>query len=76
MSKSRTTNYPRWDELPYAGESRPVENPEAPFAGSWTTYFIQLEDEKWVSTFTGETIPFQVRHPSTINWEQQLTVVQ
>ncbi|APC50054.1 chloroperoxidase [Virgibacillus halodenitrificans] len=77
MSKrSPHTDYPRWNELPYAGETKAPDNAEAPYAGSWTTYFIRYQQDEWVSAFNGKTIHFKIRHPESIDWYKQLAVVQ
>ncbi|KGX92535.1 vanadium chloroperoxidase [Pontibacillus halophilus JSM 076056 = DSM 19796] len=69
-------NYERWNELPYAGESTPPMNAETPKAWSWRTYFIRLDrEEDQFTDLEGKPIHLHVRHPNTINWDDQLNKV-
>ncbi|WP_010173589.1 hypothetical protein [Bacillus coahuilensis] len=32
-------NYPKWNEVSYAGENAPPKNVETPYAESWNMYY-------------------------------------
>ncbi|WP_345241123.1 vanadium-dependent haloperoxidase [Pontibacillus salipaludis] len=68
--------YELWDELPYAGEEHPPLNPETPYSGSWSTYYVKHNDEGGFSTIDGKPIDLEIRHPNTINWNAQLNKVK
>jgi hypothetical protein len=70
-------NYSLWTELPYAGESGRPRIGVEPFAGSWKTYFLRNNrDKHGFETLDGRTIKLEIRDPNTINWYQQLKLVQ
>jgi hypothetical protein len=69
-------SYRRWTDLPYAGEKEPPSNPEEPLAGSWSTHYIQLDQEGHVRDRQGNLIDLGLRHPDAIDWEQELRAVQ
>ncbi|WP_082686315.1 vanadium-dependent haloperoxidase [Bacillus coahuilensis] len=68
-------NYPKWNEVSYAGENTPPKNVETPYAESWNMYFLKREDQKFY-TVSGKPVHFSIRHPDTINWSEELKKVQ
>lgn len=68
-------NYSLWTELPYAGETKPPNNPEAPLAGSWKLFFLK---RKKGSFFTpkNEPIRLEITNPNRVDWNKQLEIVQ
>lgn len=68
--------YKLWTDLPYAGEDHPPLNPETPYSGSWSTYYVKHNDEGGFSTKDGKPIDLEIRHPNTINWNAQLNQVK
>ncbi|GGD11813.1 vanadium-dependent haloperoxidase [Pontibacillus salipaludis] len=68
--------YELWTDLPYAGEEHPPLNPETPYSGSWSTYYVKHNDEGGFSTIDGKPIDLEIRHPNTINWNAQLNKVK
>ncbi|MCT2534672.1 vanadium-dependent haloperoxidase [Aquibacillus koreensis] len=69
-------SYKRWTDIPYAGETRPPNNPIEPFAGSWRTYFIQHDEKGGFETLDGRPIRLAIKDPNTIDFEKELKVVQ
>ncbi|WP_238457912.1 phosphatase PAP2 family protein [Alkalihalobacterium alkalinitrilicum] len=74
--KTRKRGYLQWTDVPYAGESRPPDNPVERYAGSWKTNFIRRKKGGGFETLDGRNIRFALRDPNTINWTEQLKVVQ
>ncbi|KGP92223.1 chloroperoxidase [Pontibacillus chungwhensis BH030062] len=68
--------YELWTELPYAGENHPPLNPETPYSESWSTYYVERNNEGGFSTTDGKPIVLDIRHPNTINWDAQLNRVK
>jgi len=68
-------DYLRWNEHPYAGESKPPRNGEEPLAGSWTMFYLSKSDEGIFKDPDGQKIRLDITHPSRINWDRQLTKV-
>ncbi|WP_257985053.1 phosphatase PAP2 family protein [Bacillus sp. T33-2] len=75
MDKQQS-NYELWTEFPYAGEEQPPRNGVEPSAGSWRTHYIKKNEDGDFETLSGTPINWPIRHPNTINWNQQLRVVQ
>ncbi|WP_261129783.1 vanadium-dependent haloperoxidase [Bacillus sp. Marseille-Q3570] len=67
-------DYLRWSEVPYGGERKPPSDPVDPLAGSWPTYFIKRKGDHFVGP--DGVIHFDLRHPSHIDWDEELKVVQ
>ncbi|MFV8827863.1 vanadium-dependent haloperoxidase [Alkalihalobacterium sp. APHAB7] len=72
----RKPNYPLWTDTPYAGETHPPNDPVERYAGSWKTHFIKRCKGGGFETLDGRKIRFAIRHPNTINWDEQLKIVQ
>lgn len=66
----------KWSEIPYAGESAPPMNPEEPSAGSWVTHYIKMNDEGDFFYKNGKKIKLDIRNPTTIDWQPQLSIVK
>ncbi|MFS1517427.1 vanadium-dependent haloperoxidase [Bacillus sp. SM2101] len=67
--------YERWNEIPYAGESEPPKNPEEPYAGSWSTYYIKRCGNQFITLPNKEPIYFSIKNPNYIDWNEQLEKV-
>lgn len=75
--KNNKNDYPLWKDIPYAGEKRPPLNGETPNAGSWNTYYLQhSNDGEGFEDKDGRRIKLEIQDPNTIDWYQQLKVVQ
>ncbi|MFC0525573.1 vanadium-dependent haloperoxidase [Pontibacillus salicampi] len=75
MSKGRY-DYRLWTSLPYAGETHPPSNPETPYAGSWSTYFVRRNEDGHFTRLNGSPIDLDIAPPNVINWEAQLVKVK
>ena len=69
-------SYRLWNELPYAGESKPPTNPEQPFAGSWPLYYLKRNSNGGFRTLGGKPIKLDIKDPNSIRWNHQLRIVQ
>ncbi|UOQ45119.1 vanadium-dependent haloperoxidase [Halobacillus salinarum] len=76
MSSER--DYIRWTDVPYAGESVPptISGGVEPTAGNWRTYFIKHSKRHGFEKLDGRPIRLAIRDPKTIDWREQLKVVQ
>ncbi|MFG6120409.1 vanadium-dependent haloperoxidase [Thalassobacillus sp. B23F22_16] len=68
--------YPLWTDLPYAGEKQPPGGGIEPSAGTWNTYFLKRSHSGKFETLDGKPVEFEILHPSTIDWYDQLKIVQ
>ncbi len=77
MSRSHK-DYLRWTEVPYAGEEKPptISGGVEPLAGTWKTYFIQKSSRHGFKKLDGSPIRLAIRDPKSIDWNQQLKVVE
>lgn len=72
----QAANQPRkWSELSYAGESR-ISQGLDPGSGSWSTYFIRLQDSGVFTTLDGQPITFDIQNPDNFNFDQSLQIVK
>ncbi|WP_052728615.1 phosphatase PAP2 family protein [Domibacillus tundrae] len=69
--------YPPWSQLPYPGEASPPSNFEhgEPFNPSWPLVFLKRDENNWFTDPAGNPLP-QVKHPTTIDWDSELKLVQ
>lgn len=70
------SNFPRrWSQLAYAGTIRvpPAADPEA---HSWPLFFLQRYPGNLFADAKGNPIAFELRHPGTIDFDEQLYLVQ
>ena len=75
---SQNQRYPRWTDIPYAGEQRPpLLNEGVEFeAGKWKTYFIEHSRRHGFKKIDGRPIRLAIQDPQTIDWYQELKQVQ
>jgi hypothetical protein len=68
------TNYRRWTEYPYAGESIPPKG--SPEAGFWPMFFISRgRDNVFLDPFH-QRINWRIKNPEGIDWETELLIVE
>lgn len=68
--------YRRWSMWPYAGETKPPRNPDEPLAGSWPLFYLKRRKDGGFSDLFNKRVVLRVKHPNTIDWRQQLSIVQ
>lgn len=75
---SQNQKYPRWTDLPYAGERRPpLLNEGVEFeAGRWKTYFIEPSRRHGFKKLDGRPIRLAIKDPNLIDWHKELKAVQ
>lgn len=68
------TNYRRWTEYTYAGESIPPKG--SPEAGFWPMFFISRgRDYVFLDPFH-QRINWRIKNPEGIDWETELLIVE
>ncbi|MEY9865168.1 hypothetical protein ABIE66_000547 [Peribacillus sp. B2I2] len=68
------TNYRRWTEYPYAGESIPPKG--SPEAGFWPMFFISRgRDNVFLDPFH-QRFNWRIKNPEGIDWETELLIVE
>ncbi|WP_052712090.1 phosphatase PAP2 family protein [Domibacillus indicus] len=66
------SNYPRLSDP--AGAS-PSSFPEELFHSSWPLVFLKRDENGWFADPAGNSLPY-VKHPGTIDWDEQLLLVE
>ncbi|MBM7587413.1 hypothetical protein JOC86_003986 [Bacillus pakistanensis] len=69
-------NFLRWTEIPYAGEGTPPTDPVTPEAGLWSTIYLKRDKQGNYLDSAGRKLRFPIKHPSFIDFEKELQVVQ
>ncbi|MFZ3589276.1 vanadium-dependent haloperoxidase [Bacillus sp. DJP31] len=69
-------SFKKWSETPYAGESKPPRSGVEPQAGSWPLTYLLRDDEGDFLDPDGTRIKLAIKKPETIDWNQQLRIVQ
>ena len=60
-------NYKKWKKSSYSAEKIMV--------GSWVTHYIKIDKHGQIFYKDGRKITFDIRHPSKIDWDSQLSLV-
>ncbi|QED46121.1 vanadium-dependent haloperoxidase [Cytobacillus dafuensis] len=68
--------YLRWTEIPYAGESKPPNNPVTPLAGSWSLIYLKRDKNGNFLDPNGWKMKLPIKHPNLINFDKELRIVQ
>ncbi|WP_332694924.1 hypothetical protein [Halalkalibacter lacteus] len=69
-------NYLRWTEIPYAGETRPPNNPVTPSAGSWSLFYLKRGQDGDFLDPNGRKLRLPITHPNHIDFDKELRVFQ
>ncbi|MGE7907175.1 vanadium-dependent haloperoxidase [Peribacillus sp. NPDC094092] len=68
------TNYRRWTQYPYPGESVPPRG--SPKAGNWPMFFISRRSYNDFLDPFHQRILWQIKNPDDIDWEIELFIVE
>ncbi|WP_191562518.1 vanadium-dependent haloperoxidase [Metabacillus idriensis] len=68
------TNYRRWTEYPYPGESIPPKGSRE--AGYWPMFFISRGRENEFFDPFQQRINWRIKNPNDIDWETELLIVE
>ncbi|WP_100403589.1 vanadium-dependent haloperoxidase [Bacillus sp. FJAT-42315] len=69
-------DYLRWSEIPYAGESKPPNDPVTPLAGSWSFVYFKRDRDGNVLDPSGRRMQLPIVHPNRIDFDRELYMVQ
>ncbi|MDT9027493.1 vanadium-dependent haloperoxidase [Rossellomorea yichunensis] len=69
-------DYLCWTEIPYAGEVTSPTDPVTPEAGLWSLIFLKRDKQGSYLDPIGRKLRLPIKHPSFIDFEKELRIVQ